>query len=152
MIPPQPGVADRPAKEIETDIPARMDRLPFSRFHILVIAALGITWILDGLEVTIVGSIGPVLQDKQTLSLSAGEVGIAASSYVLGAVCGALGFGWLTDRFGRRAIFNITLGIYLLGVLLTACSWNAWSFSLFRLLTGSGSAASMPRSIRRSTS
>ena len=138
MTPPQPGVADRPAKEIETDIPARMDRLPFSRFHILVIAALGITWILDGLEVTIVGSIGPVLQDKQTLSLSAGEVGIAASSYVLGAVCGALGFGWLTDRFGRRAIFNITLSIYLLGVLLTACSWNAWSFSLFRLLTGIG--------------
>lgn len=125
-------------KEIKTDIPARMDRLPFSRFHILVIAALGVTWILDGLEVTIVGSIGPVLQDKHTLALSTGEVGIAASAYVVGAVSGALGFGWLTDRFGRRAIFNVTLGIYLLGVLLTASSWSAWSFSLFRMMTGIG--------------
>ncbi len=125
-------------KELQTDIPARMDRLPFSWFHMRVIAALGITWILDGLEVTIVGSIGPVLQDEHTLSLSAGQVGMAASCYVLGAVSGAIGFGWLTDRFGRRAIFNITLGIYLLGVVLTASSWNGWSFALFRLLTGIG--------------
>jgi MFS family permease len=132
------GSANQAAKEIETDIPSRMDRLRFSRFHILVIAALGVTWILDGLEVTIVGSIGPILQDKHTLSLSSGEVGIAASSYVFGAVSGALGFGWLTDRLGRRAIFNVTLGIYLLGVLLTACSWNAWSFSFFRVMTGIG--------------
>jgi MFS family permease len=115
-----------------------MGRLPFSRFHWLVITALGITWILDGLEVTIVGSIGPVLQDKDTLALTVEQVGIAASCYVVGAVGGALGFGWLTDRFGRRRIFNITLGIYLFGVLLTALSWGAWSFALFRAVTGIG--------------
>jgi MFS family permease len=124
--------------EIKTDIPARMDRLPFSRFHVLVIAALGITWILDGLEVTIVGSVGPALQDKATLGLSAQQVGLVATCYLVGAVSGALIFGWLTDRFGRRAIFNITLGIYLVGVLMTALSWNGWSFGLFRLMTGIG--------------
>ncbi|MBV9914472.1 MAG: MFS transporter [Sinobacteraceae bacterium] len=124
--------------ELQTDIPSRMDRLPFSRFHMLVIAALGITWILDGLEVTIVGSIGPVLQDRQTLALTASQVGSAASCYVIGAALGALGFGWLTDRYGRRKIFNVTLGIYLLGVLLTSLSWDALSFALFRILTGVG--------------
>jgi MFS family permease len=124
--------------ELQTDIPSRMDRLPFSRFHMLVIAALGITWILDGLEVTIVGSIGPILQDRQTLALSAAEVGSAASCYVIGAALGSLGFGWLTDRYGRRKIFNVTLGIYLVGVLLTSLSWNALSFALFRILTGIG--------------
>ena len=124
--------------EIKTDIPARMDRLPFSRFHVLVIAALGITWILDGLEVTIVGSVGPALQDKDTLGLSAQEVGLVATCYLVGAVSGALIFGWLTDRFGRRAIFTVTLAIYLVGVLMTALSWNGWSFALFRLLTGIG--------------
>jgi hypothetical protein len=80
-------------REIETDIPARMDRLPLSRFHVLVIAALGITWVLDGLEVTIVGSVGPVLQDKSALGLSAEAVGMVASCYVVGAVAGALIFG-----------------------------------------------------------
>jgi MFS family permease len=123
---------------IETDVPARMDRLPFSRFHMLVITALGITWVLDGLEVTIVGSVGPALQDKDTLALDATAVGMVASCYIVGAVSGALIFGWLTDRFGRRAIFNVTLGIYLVGVLLTALAWNGWSFGLFRLLTGIG--------------
>jgi len=126
------------SQAFDTDIPARMDRLPFSRFHDLVIAALGITWILDGIEVTIVGSVGPALQDSRTLGLSAAQIGLVASCYVFGAVSGALGFGWLTDRFGRRAIFNVTLGIYLAGVLLTALSWDGWSFALFRLLTGIG--------------
>ena len=125
-------------REIETAIPARMDRLPFSRFHILVIAALGITWILDGLEVTIVGSVGPVLQDKRTLALSPEAIGTVASCYVIGAVAGALFFGWLTDRYGRRVIFNVTLGLYLAGVLLTALSWDGWSFGAFRILTGIG--------------
>jgi MFS family permease len=101
------------ASEIKTDIPARMDRLPFSRFHMQVVAALGITWVPDGLEVTIVGSVGPVLQDKSTLSLTAEQLGAAASCYVICAVSGALVFGWLTDRFGRRAIFNVTLGSIL---------------------------------------
>jgi len=123
---------------METDIPARMDRLPFSRFHVLVVTALGITWVLDGLEVTIIGSIGPILQDRSTLALTAQDIGSVAAFYVLGAVSGAVFFGWLTDRFGRRAIFNVTLGIYLLGVLTTAFSWNFWSFALFRCLTGIG--------------
>jgi MFS family permease len=124
--------------EITTDIPARMDRLPWSRFHLLVVTALGITWVLDGLEVTIVGSIGPILHSPQTLGLSDQQIGSIATSYVAGAVAGALVFGWLTDRFGRRLIFNVTLGIYLLGVLLSAFSWNFWSFAAFRCITGLG--------------
>src|ERR1700760_1107371 len=124
--------------EITTDIPGRMDRLPWSRFHLLVVVALGITWVLDGLEVTIVGSIGPILKSPQTLGLSDQEIGSIATCYVAGAVAGALVFGWLTDRFGRRLIFNVTLGIYLLGVLLSAFSWSFWSFAAFRLVTGLG--------------
>ena len=123
---------------IQTDIPARLDRLPWSRFHLLVIAALGVTWILDGLEVTIVGSLGPVLQSKETLGLSPQEVGTLASFYVVGAVSGALVFGWLTDRLGRKKIFYLTLSTYVLGVLLSACSWNFWSFAVFRFITGFG--------------
>jgi MFS family permease len=123
---------------ITTDIPARLDRLPWSRFHLLVVVALGVTWILDGLEVTIVGSIGPVLQNSRTLGLSAQEIGSAGSAYVIGAVVGALLFGWLTDRFGRRLVFYLTLMIYLAGVLLSATSWDFWSFALFRAITGFG--------------
>jgi MFS family permease len=129
----------RPAVDrIITYIPARLDRLPLSRFHLLVLAALGVTWILDGLEVTIVGAIGPALQNSQTLGLSAVQVGNAASSYVIGAVIGALLFGWMTDRFGRRRIFYITLVVYLAGVLLTAAAWSFWSFAAFRAITGIG--------------
>jgi MFS family permease len=123
---------------VQTDIPARLDRLPWSRFHLLIVVALGITWVLDGLEVTIVGSIGPVLQSKDALGLTPQGIGTAASCYVAGAVLGAVAFGWLTDRFGRRVIFNITLGIYVLGVILTAFSWDLWSFCLFRIVTGLG--------------
>ena len=123
---------------LQTDIPARLDRLPWSRFHILVVAALGITWILDGLEVTIMGSLGPALQDPRTLGLTAQDVGTLASFYVIGAVAGALGFGWLTDRLGRKRIFYFTLGTYIAGVLLSACSWDFWSFAAFRVITGLG--------------
>ena len=123
---------------IQTDIPARLDRLPWSRFHLIVVLALGVTWVLDGLEVTIVGSLGPVLQDHRTLGLTAQQVGTAASVYVVGAVAGALFFGWLTDRVGRKLIFSVTLGIYVLGVVLSACSWNFASFALFRAITGFG--------------
>lgn len=126
------------APAVETDIPARMDRLPWSRFHLLIVAALGTGWILDGLEVTIVGSIGPILQDKRTLALSDQAIGTVAAFYVAGAVTGAVLFGWLTDRFGRRVIFRATLATYVVGVVLTACSWNLASFALFRLLTGLG--------------
>jgi MFS family permease len=130
--------SDGPSKAIRTDIPMRLDRLPWSRFHLLVVIALGVTWILDGLEVTIVGAIGPVLENKQTLALSATEVGNAASSYVIGAVIGAVLFGWLTDRFGRRFVFYVTLMVYLAGVFLTAISWNFMSFAMFRAITGLG--------------
>jgi MFS family permease len=124
--------------QITTNIPARLDRLPWSRFHWLVIVALGITWILDGLEVTIVGSIGPVLKDHRTLSLTDQNIGAVASIYVAGAVIGALFFGWLTDRYGRKLVFNLTLAIYLIGVICSALSWNFWSFAMFRLVTGLG--------------
>src|SRR5689334_5862414 len=117
---------------IKTDIPFRLDRLPWSRFHVLVVLGLGITWILDGLEVTIVGSLGPALQSPQTLQLSSPNLGLVASLYVAGAVAGALIFGWLTDRFGRRLVFYLTLIIYLAGVLLSALSWNFLSFACFR--------------------
>jgi MFS family permease len=123
---------------ITTDIPARLDRLPWSRFHILIVTALGITWVLDGLEVTIVGSIGPMLQDRRTLGLTPQQIGTMASAYVAGAVAGALFFGWLTDRFGRRLVFNITLGLYVVGVLASACAWDFVSLAAFRVVTGLG--------------
>jgi MFS family permease len=135
-LPPERAAAKRAATR--TNIPARLDRLPWCRFHVLIIFALGVTWILDGLEVTVVGSIGPVLQNPDTLALSAQQIGATASSYVVGAVCGALVFGWLTDRFGRRFVFYLTLIVYLTGVMLTALSWNFWSFAAFRAITGLG--------------
>ena len=123
---------------IQTDIPARLDRLPWSNFHLLVVVALGVTWILDGLEVTIVGSLGPILQDKRTLGLTAADIGSLASFYVVGAVSGAMMFGWLTDRLGRKRIFYFTLSTYVVGVLLSACAWDFWSFAAFRFITGFG--------------
>jgi hypothetical protein len=126
---------------VHTDIPFRLDRLPLSRFHVLVVVGLGITWILDGLEVTIVGSLGPALQSAHTLHLSSANLGAVASFYVAGAVTGALGFGWITDRFGRRLVFYVTLIVYLRGVLLSALAWDFWSFAFFRMITGLGAAA-----------
>jgi MFS family permease len=126
------------SKPIRTDIPQRLDRLPWSRFHLLLVIALGITWILDGLEVTIVGSIGPVLQSASTLHLSNTQVGEAASFYVIGAVIGALISGWITDRYGRRFVFYVTLIMYLAGVLLSSMAWDFASFALFRMVTGLG--------------
>src|SRR5580704_10278286 len=90
---------------ISTDIPARLDRLPWTRFHTLVVVALGITWILDGLEVTLAGSIAGALEASPVLHFSAAEIGLVSSAYLAGAVAGALLFGWLTDRFGRRKLF-----------------------------------------------
>jgi MFS family permease len=123
---------------IETDVPARLDRLPWTRFHTLVVIALGITWVLDGLEVTIAGSIAGALQDSPVLRFSAAEVGLVSSAYLAGAVAGALLFGYLTDRFGRRRLFMVTLGVYLLATAATAFAWDFWSFALFRALTGAG--------------
>jgi MFS family permease len=126
------------AGSIKTTVPARLDRLPWARFHLMVVVALGITWVLDGLEVTIVGALSGVLQSEHTLHLSSEQIGTVASCYVAGAVLGAIVFGWLTDRFGRRTMFYITLAIYLGGVLLTAVSWTMTSFAIFRFITGLG--------------
>jgi MFS family permease len=122
----------------ETLIPARLDRLPWSEFHWLLVAGLGITWVLDGLEVTLMGAIGAVLQRPDVLHLSAAQIGAISSAYLVGAVLGSLVFGHLTDRHGRRKFFFISLSIYLLGVGLTAFSWNLGSFALFRAITGAG--------------
>src|SRR5215469_11410846 len=97
------------ARIVETDIPARLDRLPFGRFHVLVIVALGITWILDGLEVTLAGSVASALRQSPVLRFSNADVGFAGSAYIVGAVTGALLFGWMTDRLGRRRLFFTTL-------------------------------------------
>jgi MFS family permease len=123
---------------IESDIPARLDRLPWSRWHWLVVIALGITWILDGLEVTLAGAIGGVLEHRDTLGLTDAQVGLSATCYLLGAVIGALVFGYATDRLGRKRLFTITLLLYLIATGLTAFSWNFWSYALFRALTGAG--------------
>jgi MFS family permease len=123
---------------LTTDLPQRLDRLPWSRWHWTVVGGLGITWILDGLEVTIVGAVGPRLQEHATLALSSQEIGTAASAYLGGAVAGAILFGDLTDRFGRKRLFLITLTWYLVFTLATAASWDVWSFALFRTLTGMG--------------
>jgi MFS family permease len=126
------------ADVIETDIPARLDRLPWGRFHTLVVVALGITWILDGLEVTLAGSVAGALKASPVLQLSNADVGFAASAYLAGAVLGALFFGWLTDRLGRKKLFFITLAVYLVATAATAFSWDLASFALFRFLTGAG--------------
>ena len=123
---------------IETDIPARLDRLHWGRFHTLVVVALGITWILDGLEVTLAGAIAPALKESPQLHFSNAEVGFASSAYLTGAVLGALFFGWLTDRLGRKRLFFITLAVYLVATAATSLSWNLASFALFRFLTGAG--------------
>src|ERR1700744_2062140 len=123
---------------IETDIPARLDRLPWSRFHTLVVAALGITWILDGLEVTLAGTVAGALKQSPVLHFSNADVGLAGSAYLMGAVLGAIFFGWLTDRLGRKKLFFITLTVYLLATAATAFSWDIASYALFRFLTGAG--------------
>jgi MFS family permease len=123
---------------VETDIPSRLDRLPWSRWHWFVVIALGVTWILDGLEVTLAGAISGVLQKPETLKLTDAEVGMSATFYLAGNVFGALLFGFLTDRFGRKRLFSLTLLVYLIGTALSACSWNFASYALFRFTTGSG--------------
>ena len=123
---------------IATDIPARLDALPFGRFHLLVIAALGITWILDGLEVTLAGALSGELKQNSALGLSNAQIGLAGSCYLAGAVLGAVFFGWLTDRLGRKRLFTITLAIYLVATAATGLSWDSWSFVVFRFLTGAG--------------
>ena len=123
---------------IETSIPSRLDALTWSGFHTRVVLALGITWILDGLEVTLAGALSGALKESPSLHFSNVDVGFANSAYLAGAVLGAIGFGWLTDRIGRKKLFFITLALYLAATAATALSWSVASYALFRFLTGAG--------------
>jgi MFS family permease len=123
---------------IETSIPSRLDSLRWSGFHTRVVLALGITWILDGLEVTLAGALSGALKESPTLQFTNFEVGLSNSAYLAGAVLGAIVFGWLTDRIGRKKLFFITLAVYLTATAATALSWNVASYALFRFLTGAG--------------
>ncbi len=125
-------------KWIESSVPARLDRLPWSRWHWLIVVALGATWILDGLEVTLAGSLGGILTHRETLGLSDAQVGASATFYLAGAVLGAVLFGYGTDRFGRKKLFFITVTLYLTATALTAISWSFASYAFFRALTGAG--------------
>src|SRR5947209_7321308 len=127
-------------RTIETNIPARLDRLPWSRWHWRILIGLGTVWILDGLEVTVVGSIAGAISAKGSgMNIAAGDVaGLAGTCYVVGACFGALLFGRLTDLFGRKKLFMITLGVYLVATIATAFSWTPWFFFLCRFVTGMG--------------
>ncbi len=126
-------------KEIETKVPARLDRLPWAKWHWMVVIGLGTVWILDGLEVTIIGSIGVRLTEGGSgITLDASQIGSAAACYVAGACVGALFFGQLTDRFGRKKLFLVTLGLYIVATVATGFAWTAWYFFLCRFLTGMG--------------
>ncbi len=123
---------------IESYVPARLDRMPWSRWHWLIVVSLGATWILDGLEVTLAGALGGILTRHETLGLTDTQVGASATCYLAGAVLGALLFGYGTDRFGRKKLFFITVAVYLIGTALSAFSWNFASYAVFRALTGAG--------------
>jgi MFS family permease len=132
------NAARAPGTLIESAVPARLDALRWSRFHTLVIVALGITWVLDGLEVTLAGAVSGALKTSPTLHFVDAQVGLSASAYLAGAVLGALLFGWLTDRYGRKRLFFLTLGVYVLGTGATALSTGFASFALCRFVTGAG--------------
>ena len=123
-------------EQIQTHVPQRLDRLPWSRWHWLIVTGLGITWVLDGLEVTLAGAVGGVL--KQSLRMSDAQVGASATFYLIGAVIGAIGFGYATDLLGRKKLFTVTLLVYLVATACSALAWNFWSFAFFRLITGAG--------------
>src|SRR2546428_11829561 len=125
-----------------------MDRLPWARFHTRLVIALGVAWVLDGLEITIASLVGPVLQSEHTLHLSSVDVGRAASVYLLGEVAGALFFGYLSDRLGRRKLFIVTLGLYLIANGLTAFAFSYAVFVFFRVFAGAGiGGGDAPRNI-----
>ena len=123
---------------VETQVPERLDRLPWSGWHWLVVTALGVTWVLDGLEVTLASALAATLKNPAALGLSDVQVGGTATAYLTGAVLGALFFGYWTDRLGRKRLFYITLAVYLVGTALSGLAWNYWSFLLFRAVTGAG--------------
>ena len=138
VVPSQASARVFSRAAIETAIPRRLERIPWFRFHTLVVVALGITWILDGLEVTLAGSVAGALRASPVLHFSDADVGLAGSCYLAGAVFGALFFGWLADRVGRKKLFFVTLAVYLTATALTAFAWNGWSFFILRFLTGAG--------------
>src|SRR3954469_25478865 len=124
---------------ITTDIPARVDRLPWARWHWMIVVGLGAVWILDGLEVTIVGSMSEALKPSDTgLGLSSSDIGVAGALYVAGACIGALFFGQMTDRFGRKKLFLITLGVYTAATVATAFSQDVTWYFIARFVTGLG--------------
>jgi MFS family permease len=123
---------------IESYVPARLDAMPWSCWHWLIVVSLGATWILDGLEVTLAGSLGAILTRRETLGLTDAQVGASATFYLAGAVIGALLFGYGTDRFGRKKLFFITVAVYLTGTAVSAFSWSFGSYALFRAITGAG--------------
>jgi MFS family permease len=125
-------------KIVESSVPARLDALPWSGFHTRVIVALGITWVLDGLEVTLAGAVSGALKTSPSLQLSDVQVGLSASAYLAGAVLGALLFGWLTDLFGRKRLFFVTLGVYILATCATALCDDFATFAIRRFMTGAG--------------
>lgn len=125
--------------KISTQIPSRLDRLPWAKFHNMVVVGLGSVWILDGLEVTMVGAVAARLTEKGSgITIDAAQIGLAAAIYVAGACVGALFFGHLTDRFGRKKLFMLTLAIYIVATVATAFSFAPWYFYLARFVTGSG--------------
>jgi MFS family permease len=127
-----------PGTWIESDVPPRLDALGWSRWHRRVIIALGITWILDGLEASLISNLGPTLQDRRTLGLSATQVGLANTVYLVGQVLGALVFGHLTDRLGRKKLFLVTLGLYLCATAASGFAPVLGVFLGFRFLAGAG--------------
>src|SRR5438270_6872082 len=127
-----------PGEWVESYVPARLDRMPWSRWHWLIVVSLGATWILDGLEVTLAGSLGGILTRRETLGLTDTQVGASVTFYLAGAVLGALLFGYGTDRLGRKKLFFVTVAVYLVATGLTAFSWNFASYAFFRALTGAG--------------
>jgi len=131
-------VSEASSGVVSSLVPARMDRLPWSRFHTRLVIALGVAWVLDGLEITIASLVGPVLQSEHTLHLSSVDVGRTASVYLVGEVVGALFFGYLSDRLGRRRLFIATLGLYLIANGLTALAFTYPVFVLFRFFAGAG--------------
>ena len=136
---------------IESYVPARLDRMPWSSWHWLIVLSLGATWILDGLEVTLAGAVGGILTRHETLGLSATQVGASATCYLAGAVLGALLFGYATDRFGRKKLFFITVAVYLIGTALSAFPGTFGATHSFAQLRALGLAASMQQSIPRLT-
>ncbi|HSN19566.1 MAG TPA: MFS transporter [Usitatibacter sp.] len=127
-----------PGSVVESDVPARLDALPWARFHTLVVVALGITWVLDGLEVTLAGAVSGALKESAALRLTDAQVGLSASAYLAGAVLGALLFGWLADLHGRKRLFFATLGVYIVGTAMSAGSGDFALFALSRFVTGAG--------------